>query len=90
MEIVIFMTSNNIFLVTSNNIFLVDSNQLAYHAYWIHTFNLLSFISIEIQVTRTKLQFNTNLDFFFFLVFKLLGTEFSLMSLINHLVDGKE
>ena len=84
MEIVIFMTSNNIFLV--------DSNQLTYHTYWIHTFNLLSFISMEIQVTPTKLQFNTNLDFifYFFLVFKLLGTKFSLMSLINRLVDGKE
>ena len=42
---------------------------------------------MEIQVTPTKLQFNTNLDF---VIFKHLRTEFSPMSSINHLVDEKE
>ena len=42
---------------------------------------------MEIEVTFAKFQFNTNLDF---VVLKYLGIEFSLMSSLNHLVDGKE
>ena len=42
---------------------------------------------MEIEVTFAKFQFNTDLDF---VVLKYIGIEFSLMSSLNHLVDGKE
>ena len=64
--------------------FLLTSNQFAHHTYWV---NLLSFISVEIQLTPIKLQFNTNLDF---VIYKHFGIEFSPMSSKNHLVDGKK